>query len=335
MLLVFILVGMARGAVDGTVMNRTTGEPQPNATVTLYKLGEAGMDSLESVRSDAQGRFRIDRTPQGPHLIQTAYDGVTYNHMLPPGSPTTGLTLEVFNSSTRSSSAKVVQHMVLLEPVDNQLFVSENIIFQNEGRLAYNDPDNGTLRIFLPEEAGGQARVMARAPNGMPIQRAAQKTNRPEVYKIDFPIKPGETRFDVSYVVSFSSPSVFSGRALHGDAPIRLIAPAGVSLAGEGLESLGQEPHTQASIYGVAGQQYKVEIQGAGTLRTTQEALDEEDVRPSIEQILPRVYDKMYWILGLGLLILALGFALLYRSSPTASTAHNPPPTPSKGKRRK
>jgi hypothetical protein len=239
---------MAQGAVDGTVMNRTTAKPQPDATVTLYRLGEAGMDSLESVKSDAMGAFHIDRTPQGPHLIQIAYDGVTYNHMLSPGSPATGLTLEVFNSSTRRGSAKVVQHMVLLEPVDNQLHVSENVIFQNDGRLAYNDPDNGTLRIFLPEEAGGQARVMARAPNGMPIQRAAQKTNRPEVYKIDFPIKPGETRFDVSYVLPFSSPSVFSGRALHGDAPIRLIAPAGVSLAGEGLESLGQEPHTQAKL---------------------------------------------------------------------------------------
>src|SRR6266498_3693228 len=81
-------------AVDGTVINRTTGKPQSDATVTLYKLGQAGMESLESVHSDAQGTFSINRSTQGgPHLIQTAYDGVTYNHMLPPGSPVSGIVL--------------------------------------------------------------------------------------------------------------------------------------------------------------------------------------------------------------------------------------------------
>src|SRR4051812_28365556 len=87
----------AVAAVDGTVVNQTTGKPQPGATVTLYKLGQAGMESVESVKSDAQGRFSINQDPKGPHLIQTAFDGVTYNHMLPPGSSPTGLSLDVFN----------------------------------------------------------------------------------------------------------------------------------------------------------------------------------------------------------------------------------------------
>jgi hypothetical protein len=88
-------------AVDGTVINKTTGQPQPGATVTLYKLGQAGMESVESVKSGAQGKFHIDQTPQGPHLIQTAFDGVTYNHMLPPGSVYSGLSLDVYPAARR------------------------------------------------------------------------------------------------------------------------------------------------------------------------------------------------------------------------------------------
>ena len=77
----------ASAAVDGVVMNRTTDKPQPGATVTLYKLGQNGLESVESVKSDAAGKFRIDQNLQGPRLVQTAYDGVTYNHMLPPNAP--------------------------------------------------------------------------------------------------------------------------------------------------------------------------------------------------------------------------------------------------------
>src|SRR5580693_1837527 len=137
-------------AVDGTVINKTTGQPQSGATVTLYKLGQAGMESLESVKSGAQGKFHIDQTPQGPHLIQTAFDGVTYNHILPPGSPTSGLSLDVYNSSKRPGAAHVLRHFLIFEPSGAQLTVNEGFTFQNNGLTTYNDPDDGTLKFYLP-----------------------------------------------------------------------------------------------------------------------------------------------------------------------------------------
>ena len=63
--------------------------------------------------------------------------------------------------------------------------------------LAY-DAANGTLHFYLPPEAKGIVSVTINAPGGMPIQRPAEKTNQPNVYKVSYPIKPGETRFDVS-----------------------------------------------------------------------------------------------------------------------------------------
>ena len=47
----FLLASIATAAVDGTVTNRTTGKPQPGATVTLYKLGQNGLESVESVKT--------------------------------------------------------------------------------------------------------------------------------------------------------------------------------------------------------------------------------------------------------------------------------------------
>jgi len=329
--LAFLLVSVAGAAVDGTVINRTTGEPQAGVAVTVFKLGQAGMSPVGVAKSDAGGKFRLEQAVEAPLLIQTTYDGVTYSQMVTQGASPTGLTVEVFDASPKPGAAKVIQHMVLFEPVDNQLFVTENVIFGNGGNVTYNDSASGAVRVHIPDAAAGNIRVMATAPNGVPVQRTAEKTSQAGVYKIDFPIKPGETRIDVSYAIPFTTPGSFTGRVLQRDAPVRLVTPEGVALSGEGIESLGHEPNSHASIYAVKGTEYKVEIQGAGKLRPAQEAAEEE-AGPGIEQILPRVYGRVYWIVGLGLAILMLGLIVLYRGSPAAA-APNAPAHPVKGRR--
>ena len=108
----------ALAAIDGTVTNQTTGKPQAGATVAFYKLGGAGLEAVDQAKTDAQGKFTINQEAQGgPHLLQSVYEGVTYNHMLPPGSPTSGLKLDVYNASrTQPPAAKIAQHMILFEP---------------------------------------------------------------------------------------------------------------------------------------------------------------------------------------------------------------------------
>ncbi|MBI3683201.1 MAG: carboxypeptidase regulatory-like domain-containing protein [Acidobacteria bacterium] len=316
-------------AVDGVVINKTSGKPQPNATVTIYKLGEAGMESIETVKSDAQGKFSIEYSPPGgPHLIQAAYDGVTYNKMLPPGTPASGVAVDVFNAQSKPGDAKITQHMLLLEPAEGKLIISENIIYQNTGNLTYNDPAGGTLKFYLPPEANGKAKVSVTAPNGMPVERAAS-ARAGNVYSVDFPIKPGETRFQLNYEVPLPDPPVYRGRILHKEGLTRLVSPPGVSLKGEGLEELGREPQTQAAIYNVTKQDFRIEIEGSGSLRSS----SSEQEGPSIQQILPRVYDRLYLVLGLAALILLLGFVLLYRGGAAPRPA-GPQPAAAGRKRR-
>lgn len=307
-----LIPALAFSAVDGTVANRTTGKPQANATVTLFKLGGAGPEALESVKTGADGRFRIahDPVPQTPYLIETAWDGVTYNHMLPPGTPHHELQLEVFDSARKPDAARPNQRIVFLEPGE-RLSVSEAWLFRNDSKLAYNDPDGGTFRFFLPEAAGGKVTVMATAPQGLPIARAAEKTGRAGLYKVDFPIKPGESRIDVSYTLP---PGAFSGKSAYKDVLTRLVVPGGVTLEGAGLASLGQDPHMRAEIYETKGAEIAVQIKGTGSLRTAAPA--EEEAGPSIQQILPRIYDKLAWILVPAFLVLLFGFLLLYRMAP-------------------
>ena len=314
-LMVFCLAVPALAAIDGKVVNQTTGKLQAGATVTLYKLGQAGPEQIESVKSAADGTFHISKDAEGPgpRLVQAAYQDVTYNRILPPGSPSNNVTVAVYNSAKEQGAARVAQHMVFFEPVRGQLMVGETYIFKNEGKTTYNDVDGGTLKFFLPPAANGVVQVNATAPQGMPVPQAADKTSTPNVYKLAFPIKPGETRIDVSYSVPYTTPGKFEGKVLYKGGPTRLVVPNGVTIKGDDIRSLGQEPRTQASIYDVKSDSFKVEIAGSGTLRPSDDSA-EDSGGATIEQIPPKLYDNMKWILALAFGILTLGFILLYRA---------------------
>ena len=311
----------AFAAVTGTVINKTTGQPQAGATVALNKLGQNGIELIDQAKSDAQGKFTINMEVSGPpHLIRTAYDGVTYNHMLPPGSPTTGLTIEVYNASKQAGSAKVSKHMVLFEPSNGQMEINEVYLFSNDGQTAWNDPGNGTLHFFLPAGAEGKVKAEVTAPGGMPIGAPVAKTSKPDVFEVDYPVKPGETQFNLTYVVPYTEGQPYEGKIVTKDENSYLIAPNGVTLAGEGLNDLGQEAKSQAHIYGFSGSTYKVQLTGAAAAATADNGAgaDPESGGPQIEQMMPRLYDKTIPILAIALSILALGFALLYRAQGNA-----------------
>lgn len=312
-----LTASIASAAIEGTVTNRTTGKPQPGATITLYKITQAGPESLESVKSDAAGKFSITQNPPGPRLLQSAYDGVTYAHMLPPGAPSTAVALDVYNSSKKPQSAQVTQHMVFFEPNAGKLTVDEMFVWNNSGKITFNDPGAGTLRFYAPTDSKG-IQVNCTAPGGMPIRSAPRPAGQPDVFKIDCPIKPGETTIEVNYTEPFNSPGTFDGKTFFKGGPTSLIVPEGVQLKGEGLEVRPPPPQFKGSIYQTTAASYKVEIEGSGVLRQPQAGGDSEQSGPQISFVLPKLYDKLTWVLVLSFSILTLGFVLLYRAGQPA-----------------
>ncbi|HTX35891.1 MAG TPA: carboxypeptidase-like regulatory domain-containing protein [Bryobacteraceae bacterium] len=319
--LLFLTASAGMAAITGTVINRTTGKPQEGATVVLNLLAQQGITMIDQAKSDAQGHFTInqDLQPGGPSLLRTAFDGVTYNHMLPPGSATSGITVDVYNSSTNEGAAKVSKHMLLFEPAGGQMVVNETYLFTNSGNLAWNDSDHGTMHFYLPPGAKGKVEVNATAPGGMPIPAATLKTGKPDTLAVDFPVKPGETRFDLTYTTSYNSGDEYIGKILTKDDNTYLIAPNGITLTGDHLSDMGTEPRTQAHIWGFEGNSYKIKLTGTEAAApsdadTSTAQGDSSDSGPQIEQIMPRLYSKTVLILVLALGILAVGFALLYRA---------------------
>lgn len=309
-------------AVDGTVINGTTGQPQPGVIMTLIQPTQQGMQNLGTIKTDAAGKFVFPKdSPGGPQLLQTIYKGVIYNQMIPPGTPSTGVAVKIFESTKTPEAAEIAQHMIVVEPSETQMNISEAFILNNKTTTTFANSTLGGIRFYLPPGAQPDSvHATVKASGGMPVTRDAEKTETPNVYKVDYPIKPGETEFDITY--SMPASEKYEGKivGIKGQpaSPLRLVAPVGVTLEGAGLKRLGQEPSSQATIFDVtATAAYAVKVQGTGSLRGSQDANSNSDGdSPPVVAAAPQIYHFLWYLIAAGLGALAVGFAILYRTSP-------------------
>ncbi len=301
-------------AIEGTVINGTTGKPQPSVTVSLVQPGANGMQALASSISDANGKFSIDHDlPPPPALLQAEYKGVPYTQVQPPGRPTTGIQFQIYESASTPPPGLQIAHLILIEPGASTLDVSETFLVRNESSTTFEDSANGTAQFYPPKAAGEKIQVSVTPPTQMTIQRVAEKAAKPGSFKINYPLRPGETRFDMHYTLPASD--TFSSKIVEVGTPTRIVTPIAVRLTGDGVKEVGVEQEVQARIYQITAPSFTVKIVGTGSIRERQEkpSPDEDPGEPKTTEILAKIYDRMYWILGLTFGILALGGTLLYR----------------------
>lgn len=298
-------------AVTGVVINKTTGKPQAGVTVTLTNFGAGGMEAAGSAKTDAEGRFSFDSATGSAHLVQAEYQGVRYNAPMAQAGGS-ALEIAVYDSAASVPQVKADQHMIMVESNGEELVVNETVVFNNPAQVTWNNPKTGTVKIFVPPAAGENIMARVIAQGGMPVERQPVKTSVANVWTVDYPVKPGETRFDFSYKLPAAAGGVLQTRMLNAAASPKLVLPKGVEAAGDGIVSLGNEPSTQAAVYDITAKELKLTISGSGSLSVTPSSEGESE-GPKIKQIMPPGYERNWkWALGLTLAFLALGFTAHY-----------------------
>jgi hypothetical protein len=213
-------------------------------------------------------------------------------------------------------------HLIMIEPSPTSLEISETFLIRNESNTTFQDSSNGVALFYPPKSVGDKVQVSVTPPTQMTIQRQAVKAAKPGSFKIDYPARPGETRFDMHYTLPASGS--FSAKVVPLERPTMVVTPVSVHLTGDGIKEAGVEPDVQARLYEVTAPSFDVKIDGTGSIRDRQSdasnAPEEDTGQPKTTEILARVYDQellgirtMYWVLGLTFGILALGGTLLFR----------------------
>src|SRR5262249_55053509 len=148
-----LLLGPVFGAIDGTVINGTTGQPAANVIVSLIHPGENGMQTLATTKSGADGTFKLDKElPPPPALLQGIFKRVIYTQILPPNRPTTGVQFEIYESTNTMTADMMPLHVLVLDSVSNTIEATETFVFTNKGKMTFQSPD-GSAQFYPPKGA--------------------------------------------------------------------------------------------------------------------------------------------------------------------------------------
>jgi len=201
-LLLLLLAPLAFSAdLSGTVTNKTTGKPAAGADVILLKLAE-GMDEAGRTKTDAQGRFKIALdNDAAPHLIRVVFQDVTYHKSAPPG--TTAADIEVFNSAPKVPGVRTSMNIVRLEPQSGQLNVTELYVVKNDSKPPRTQMSDRNFELKVPPTATMDSALISTG-TGMPLQGSPIPGKKPGEYAFMFPLRPGETRFQIAYHLPYA-----------------------------------------------------------------------------------------------------------------------------------
>jgi hypothetical protein len=267
----------AATTLTGTVTNGTTGKPAAGDDVVLLQLSQ-GMNEQARTKTDAQGHFKFDYSDDGgPHLVRVLHQGVNY---FPKGGPimpgASSTSIDVYDVAKKLDNIGLTVDMMRLQTDAGMLQVTELWAVNNTSNPPRTLMNDYPFEIELP--AGAQiASGMAAAPGGQPLNSTPAPTGKKDQYAFIFPLRPGETRFQVAYQMPYSGQATIHPKLSFPTEHVVVMLPKTMQFASAGAasyQSMGEEEGgvLQVSTKVAAGQDVSFKISGTGTIQETQAA---------------------------------------------------------------
>jgi len=277
--LAFVLSSFAATqTLTGTVKNSTTGKPAAGDEVVLLKLGQ-GMEEAGRTKTDAKGQFsfKLDDA-QAPHLIRAIHQDVTYHRMAPPG--TTSVEVEVYDVGKKIDGIEVVADIMRVQAAQGQIAITREFGVQNTSKPPRTQMNERNLEFYVP--AGAHVideSATATTDGGNPLKSAPVPEGEKNRYSFIFPLRPGLTRFEVTYELPYSGSANIDPKSIYPLQHFVVMTPkamqfaAAASAAGFKLINYPNEPDAAVEVASntTPGQNLAFKLSGEGTLAGQQE----------------------------------------------------------------
>ena len=263
----------AAQTLTGTVNNSTTGKAAAGDEVVIFKLGQ-GMEESGRTRTDAKGQFsfKLDDA-QAPHLVRAIHQDVTYHRMAPPG--TTSVALEVYDVAKKVDGIEVVADIMRIQAAQGQIAITREFGVQNASKPPRTQMNERNLEFYVPEGAHViDDSATATTEGGNPLKSAPVPEGEKNRYSFIFPLRPGLTRFEVTYELSYSGSANLDPRSQYPLEHFVVMIPkamqftAAASSTGFKLINYPSEPDAAVQVASNTkpGQNLAFKISGEGTL---------------------------------------------------------------------
>lgn len=336
----------AAATLTGKVTNRTSGKPSAGDDVVLLDLAQ-GMSEAARTRTDAQGRFSFKiENESSPHLVRVNHQNVNYFAKGGPIAPgTSSVEIEVYDAAKKVSGIALTVNMMRLQAEASSLQVVELWSVKNNSQPPRTQMSDRAFEVYLPEGAQIDAAVAA-AAGGQPVTSAPVPTGEKNRYAFVFPLRPGETRFQVSYHLPYSGQANLQPKLLYPAEHLVVMLPKSMQFAPSGgaqFQSMGEEQGAEVQVTTriTPGQDLGFKISGTGAIQETPEPAAEGQggaaargrpgggLGPPEETPDPLHNYRWYILGGLAAVLIAGVFYVVTRPQPapvSAATARAMPP---------
>jgi hypothetical protein len=268
--------------LTGTVTNGTTNKPSGGDDVILIKLA-AGMEEAGRTKTDAQGKFSFTfADDNAPHLVRAIHQGVTYHQPAPPG--TNSVKVQVFDVGKKVEGVRAVADLMYLQASKGQLGVTRIFAVDNSSKPPRTQMNDTNFEFFVPENADIDG-AQAQTAGGQGVNIAPTPQHEKGRYAFVFPLRPGQTEFQVVYHIAYGGKATVDPRLVYPLQHFVAIMPRSIGFmpSQSGVYEDKQPPDQPDAIAEVAsnpqpGQKLAFEISGDGMLQEqTQNAANSGD----------------------------------------------------------
>ena len=331
----------AAQTLTGTVTNGTTNKPAAGDEVLLINLAN-GMDVGGTTKADSAGKFSFKVTVPGPHLIRAVHQGVTYHAMAPPGTNTADV--KVYDVATKVADLSVTADVMRFQADSGTMQGVRLFVVNNTSSPARTQMNDHSFEFYVPPGAKIE-QVQARSPNGQPISAEAVPQTEKNRYAIAFPLRPGETQFQIEFTLPYTGEIKIDPKPLYSAQHLVIVLPKTMQFKAANPSSFQsmRDPNQGDSDVEVAqqiqpGQPLGFTLQGTGVInespgQTASGAAEQQGQQPRARDSgpggglgppidAPDALQKYRWPILFGFaVLLAIGGWVVTKRQPAASPA--------------
>lgn len=340
-------LSLLAATVTGTVTNKTVNKPSAGDDVVLIAFGQ-GMQEAARTKTDAAGHYSINVPDSGMHLIRVDHQKAAYFQPVPPG--TTTANVDIYDVLPKVQGVSTEADVVRVETDQQGLHVIENYFVKNDSNPPRTQFSPRAYEIYLPPDARIEGSA-AKGPGGMPVSSSPIPTGEKGYYAFVFPVRPGETQFQITYHLPYNGSFQFTPKLSLPTQNLAVILPKSMTFAAgssSAFQPINDDVNVQTFLLRgiVPSQAIAFTVSGNGSMPREAQAQGasapgaeggpasaEGDTRPGgglgtpIDT--PDPLNKYKWWILSGLaLILAIAAAFLLRAKPETAPA---PPAPAAG----
>lgn len=186
-------------SAQGQVVRGPDAEPMAGTTVVLHHVGREEQGPLDTMRTDAAGRFRFRFAADTAslYIVTARYQGIEYfsNPIATNPARQDSIVLQVFDTSSTQPVHTEARHIVIARPGDDGTrTVVELLVLNNPGEVTRvaRDSLGSTWHALIPEQAVGFS-----AEDGE-LSAGAIDRNMDSVLVLA-PLAPGERQVTIQY----------------------------------------------------------------------------------------------------------------------------------------